>query len=245
MGEKRRGRQGRSKLDMNRFLVQVLILMQKYRPGEITFARVARHCRVPRSTLYYYFGASRVAMVDEAIRYGMSRFVQLQGNSDYTKATSWDAFERKRMRRSLRIMAKYPWVADLYFRYRGESGKFGESILMIESRYFSMMSEAWKHFHGELPDVHGIRMATYLKLGLFFGYSIDRDLWRSARGKEVRDFGLDGFGRLTRKLMVGNTRAESASALPGLARGARPAPGSTAPGTRSGSAQAEPRNGPR
>src|ERR1700681_1930063 len=96
----KRGKQGRSKLDMNRFLVQVLILMQKYRPGEVTFARVARHCRVPRSTLYYYFGASRVAMVDEAIRYGMSRFVQLSGDSDHTKAQSWDAFERKRMRRS-------------------------------------------------------------------------------------------------------------------------------------------------
>src|SRR6185503_21270861 len=98
----KQGKQGRSKLDMNRFLVQVLILMEEYRPSEITFARVARHCRVPRSTLYYYFGASRVAMVDEAIRYGMSRFVKLSGSSDFTKFPSFDAFERKRMRRSLR-----------------------------------------------------------------------------------------------------------------------------------------------
>jgi AcrR family transcriptional regulator len=213
---------------MNRFLVQVLILMQKYRPGEVTFARVARHCRVPRSTLYYYFGASRVAMVDEAIRYGMSRFVQLQGSSDYTKATSWDAFERKRMRRSLRIMAKYPWVADLYFRYRGESGKFGESILMIEDRYFAMMSEAWKHFHGVNPDPYGIRMATYLKLGLFFGYSIDRDLWRSPRGKELRDYGLDGFGSLTRRLMTGKV-----TPAPVSVRAPRSRPGLPVPASRS------------
>src|SRR3954469_3215041 len=160
------GKQGRSKLDMNRFLVQVLILMQKYRPSEVTFARVSRHCKVPRSTLYYYFGASRVAMVDEAIRYGMSRFVQLSGNADYTRFQSFEAFERKRMRRSLRVMAKYPWVVPLYFKYRhDESGKFGESIKMVEDRYFALMSDAWKHFNGVPGDMHGLRMATYMKIG--------------------------------------------------------------------------------
>jgi AcrR family transcriptional regulator len=221
----------KSKLDMNRLLVQILILMQEFRPSEITFARVARNCRVPRSTLYYYFGSSRVAMVDEAIRFGMSRFVQLQGHSDLSKSESWDEFERRRMRRSLRIMAKYPWVATLYFRYRAEGGKFGESILMIEDRYFELMNRAWRHYNGSDPDSHGVRMATYLKLGLFFGFATDRELWRSVRGKKVRDFGLDGFGELSRKLM---TAVPVSGAKPGL-RSEAPRVSATAARSRKGS----------
>src|SRR4051812_31290046 len=123
-----------AKLDMNRLLVRVLILMIRYRPGEVTFARVSRHCGVPRSTLYYYFGSSRVTMVDEAIRLGMQRFVQLQEMGELTRFASWEEFETRRMRRSLRIMAKYPWVAELFFRYRNEGGKFGESIRLIEEK---------------------------------------------------------------------------------------------------------------
>jgi AcrR family transcriptional regulator len=223
----------RGKLDMNRFLGQVLILMLQYRPNEITFARVSRHCGVPRSTLYYYFGASRVSMVDEAIRFGMQRFVQIADTGTIAKFDSWEAFEGRRMRRSLRIMSKYPWVAELYFRYRNEGGKFGESIRMIEEKYFDHMAEAWKHYHGTPADRHGVRMAAYMKIGMFFGFANDREVWRGNVGKARRESGLRSFGNLTIDLM---SRGD---------RGARSEEDSATPARRSGKAPAKPPAGPR
>jgi hypothetical protein len=191
----------KKKLDVNRLMVRVLQLMVKYRPDEITFARVSRHCAVPRATLYYYFGASRVVLVNEAIRYGMARFVHLQGNASYSRFKSWEAFEARKMRRSLRLMSKYPWVAQLYFRYRTEGGLFGESIRDIEARYFALMSEAWRHFHHSPADPHGIRIATYWKIGMFYGFSAESSLWRSEAGKEARERALQGFLGLTERAL--------------------------------------------
>jgi AcrR family transcriptional regulator len=185
----------RAKLEMNRLLVSILQLLPRYRPDELTFARIARECKVARPTLYYYFGSSRLSMLDEAIRYGMAAFVQLHSIGDCALYANWSEFETRRMERSIRVMMKYPWAADLYFRYRNDPGKLGESIRHIEQQYFGQMSRAWQHFHEKPASIPAIRFASYMKLGLFFGFANDREFWKTSGALKNRKAYLAEFSR--------------------------------------------------
>jgi AcrR family transcriptional regulator len=183
----------RRKLDLNRVQLGILKMLLDRSPEEMTFAKISKECKIPRATLYYYFGNSRSAMLEEAIRFGMQQFIQLDEFSNLEAFPNWKAFEKNRMTRSLRRYGKIPWIITLYFRYRNEPHEIGETIRRAEEKYFQQMMIAWKHFNRGVPSLPGIRFAGYLKLGFFFGFAHDHAWWNSRTNRTKRDEHLDRF----------------------------------------------------
>jgi AcrR family transcriptional regulator len=173
----------KQKLKLERVLTQIIEMMLIHHPSTITFSRVSRKTGVPRSTLYYYFGSTQEAMLVEAARFGMSAFTQLTSLSKGGRHRSWDEFQLARFRVSTQVMRKYPWAPGLYHRYRNDPGAMGDRIREAENRYVREFAEVWKKYHGRAPSEHGARLSTYLKVGLFWGLSVDPKLWYGARNR--------------------------------------------------------------
>ncbi len=172
------------KLDLDSLLTQVVGLMVRHRPEELTFSRVSRLIKVPRSTLYYYFGNSIHKMLEEAAQFGMKAFVMLYQIDKSVRYDDWRSFQRARLASVIHIIKKYPWAPDFYFRYRSDEGTIGQSIRDVEERYIQKMSEAFLRFEKTKPTLRSVRLASYMKIGLLFGFSQDSDMWF---GKDATD----------------------------------------------------------
>lgn len=181
------------KFDMDQVLTLILQLMTEHELDRITFTLVSREAKIPRSTLYYYFGNSRLKMIDEAFRLGMQIFTQLYSIADIEKYSSWRDFQLARMKESARLLFRYPWAADLYFRYRPQPGMLGETIRHSEQKYFEQFSRVWAKFNGTVAPEHAIRYTSYLKIGIFYGLSFDRGNWNHAEGKALLERYLEDF----------------------------------------------------
>lgn len=188
------------KLNVNQVLIRLIELMIRRRPEEITFAFAARHCKIPRSTLYYYFGNSRMNMLNEAIKYGMQVYVQLPQIERYRKFKTWEAFEMNRMETSLRRSLRYPWASELFFKFRNDKTELGETIRRIEGEYGMGMGKAWAYFHGKPPRPEAMRFIAYLKVGMFFGFAADQAIWKSPEARTRRKSYLRQFEKFVMEL---------------------------------------------
>lgn len=191
------------KLNMEQLLTRIVELMVRHSPRELSFSRVARLSGVSRSTLYYYFGNNRQVMVQEAVRFGMKAFVQLfQFDKDLTYP-SWEDFQEVRMRRAVRMVQRYPWAMNLYFRYRNDPGEMGTQIREIEKTYLEKVAQAWVRYQKSPPNLIALRFACYVKLGILYGFANDSLPWELDEEKGQRR--LDGIVKqltLTLKKMI-------------------------------------------
>lgn len=166
------------KLDIDKFHGKVLQLLTQRQPQELSYSALARMTGVPRSTLYYYFGKEPESLFDDAVQFGIKKFVHLyEFDNDLSRFSDWSAFQKKRLFEALVLIRKYPWAPGLYFRYRNHAGRWGQQIREVEDVYCKRIALAWENFHKRKVDPKAIRLASYLKLGLLWGIASEKEVW--------------------------------------------------------------------
>ena len=92
-----------------------------------------------------------------------------------------------RLKRALDLVKKFPWAPSLYFRYRNDAGELGEMVRAMEKRYLGEMARHWAKYHGSAPSEAGVHIASYLKLGLLFGYASEIQFWQKGSGPQQEE----------------------------------------------------------
>ncbi len=167
----------RKKLDLDALLAKIVELMLRHPPSDLSFSMISRLTKVPRSTLYYYFGSSLEKMIEEAVKFGMESFVQLVTLDKEKNFESWKSFQKTRLWSSVDLIKKYSWAPGLYFRYRNDPGPLGKRIRETENAYVHKMITVWKHYTHQNVDPRSVRLASYLKLGFLWGLGNDSTHW--------------------------------------------------------------------
>jgi hypothetical protein len=191
----------RKKLDVDHLLTGVLSHLLHHNPYKLTFSRVSKLTQVPRPTLYYYFGNSPKTLLTEAVKFGMKSFVRLQSFEKPNQHKDWESFQRARLHSVIRLVKRQPWAPALYFQYRMNAGEWGAAIREVEDDYIRKFSEAWKRYHGKLPDERAVRMGGYLKLGLLFGLALDADIWLKPGNERAIDALVEKFSELATQVV--------------------------------------------
>jgi len=164
------------KLDLDTVYQRVLNILVRTQPRDLTYSKLSRLTGVPRPTLYYYFGSSVESLVQEALRYGMKIFLQIYAVGEDAAISDWSQLQKTRMVRSLQLIRQYPWGPGLYFRYRNDQGKVGQTIRDVEHQYLLELAGLWKKVTGKAPDPSVLKLSGALKLGLFFAVSSEGGL---------------------------------------------------------------------
>ena len=122
-----------------------------------TMSDLSRSSGVTRSLLYYYFGKSRMDILNEAVRlmgeelFGLSpkkRELWMKGDVAGAICSTREVIEAS------------PHLAAFYFVHRTRLTEFGESIRRLESQYIRKLQEFFPKLSFE--DLNGL-------FGLFFG----------------------------------------------------------------------------
>ncbi len=174
----------KKKLDLDALLAKIVELLSRHHPNELSFTRVSRLTHIPRSTLYYYFGNSKEAMIEEAVKFGMENFVQLLTLNKSKDLPNWEIFQKARFHQATQFIHDYPWGPSLYFRFRNDPGKIGQRIRQIENEYVRKSKETWAAYTDSQCNLHAVRLASYLKLGLLWGLGVDAPIWYHEKGKK-------------------------------------------------------------
>lgn len=168
------------KLNLDFVFLQVLELLRSRHAEDISFSLISQKTKTPRSTLYYYFGSDKKKLIQEAVRFGMSQITRLWQFSESEikeKFKTWDEFQNWRFHRSIEIFSEFPWIVDLYFRYRKHADYIGAEIRFFEDSYLKRNAEAWSFYNKDQMPPERLRLATYIKLGILWGISQEPHLW--------------------------------------------------------------------
>ncbi len=177
----------KQKIDMDKLLTAIVGLLTRHDPQELTYSRVSRLLKVPRPTLYYYFGNSPKTMIQEAVKFSMRAFVQLYKFDEAANYRDWSDFQERRLAEAVEFVRKFPWAPLLYFRYRTNLGDWGDSVQEVEMRYLEKLGESFEKFRQSKPDPRAVRLASYLKLGFLWGLAMEPEIWLSDENRAVTD----------------------------------------------------------
>ena len=139
-----------------------------------TMSDLSRMTGVTRSLLYYYFGKSRLDILNEAIRlvgeelFGLTeKKKELWQNGDIAEAVLATRF----------VIESSPHLAAFYFVHRTRQTDFGEALRSLEIQYLKKL----KQFFPTLPedDLKGL-------FGLFFGLVFTPNLNESSIRQAVK-----------------------------------------------------------
>jgi hypothetical protein len=191
----------RKKLDVDGLLTGVLSHLLHHSPYKLTFSRVSKLTKVPRPTLYYYFGNSPKNLLSEAVKFGMKSFVRLQSLEKPTEHADWSSFQKDRLRAVIKLVKRQPWAPALYFQYRMNAGEWGAAIREVEDDYVQKFSDAWKRYFGNTPDERAVRMSGYIKLGLLFGLALDSEIWLKPGNEKAIEELIEKFSELTTQVI--------------------------------------------
>jgi AcrR family transcriptional regulator len=161
------GTKQRFDLDVTR--TKIIELLLRHDPRDLNFSKVSRFLKIPRSTLYYYFGNRFDNLLQDAVKFGVDQFLQTEHLKKYTSYSSWEEFQRQRLENSLDIVKAFPWAPLLYIRFRVDPGPLGESVMESERRYLKEYRKICKHFCGREPNINNERIVAGLKVGLMWG----------------------------------------------------------------------------
>lgn len=178
---------------MDQLLIQILNLLMRHPPEKVTFSLVSRITKVPRPTLYYYFGKSAKTMLDEAARFGMRALTQYYLFDQQKTYKTWNEFQRSRLAEAMELVKEFPWAPMVYFQYRAKAGEWTETIRSVEDKYCEEMAKAWEKYHGKKPDLEAIRLASYLKLGVLWGFALESELWLNPPDEKALDLVINAL----------------------------------------------------
>ncbi len=187
----------KKRLDLDTLLLNIIRLMERHDPQELTFSKVSRLAGVPRSTLYYYFGNDKETMFVEAVRHGLKIFFGVFDEGLPRKAGDWESYQTELFGNAVRIVKEYPWVPLFYFRFYGYPGKIGATVKEFQDAYIKNFGSRWKALTGQSADPMNVKLLAGLKAGLLFTLSVDRE--SKARSDEVVQMAV----KLSRSLLEG------------------------------------------
>jgi hypothetical protein len=166
------------KLDLEEINTKIVDMLNRHSPLDLTFSKVSRWTKVPRSTLYYYYGNSREKMILAAVSAAVKDFLVLGGASNFSKFDTWFDLQFHLLSKASKLVDRFPWAPELYYRFRLDPSYIGQAVRDIEEKYFFERTQGWNYFYpDQKPDWIAVRMASVMKLGLLYGFQIDNELW--------------------------------------------------------------------
>jgi len=181
------------KLALDQLNAKIVDMLNRHSPMDLTFSKVSRWTSVPRSTLYYYYGNSREKMIQASVIAAVTDFLGLQSRRPITDFNDWISYQSYLLEKAARLIERYPWAPELYFRFRTDPNYIGQAVRDIEEKYFMERFQGWEYFHpNEKPEWEAMRMVAVLKLGMLYIFQIDSDLWAGEthvkkRGKMIEE----------------------------------------------------------
>ncbi len=182
MADRKEQKVSKTSFSFERTHVRVLELLLARNAADISYSMVARATKSPRSTLYYYFGKDISALLQESVRFGMKQFVRLwtvESIDLLKKYPTWDSLQNERLSQAVALVAKFPYIPGLYFRYRHDEGVIGKEVRHYESEYLVQMQKIWRLYHQKPLDVKAFRLLTYARIGILWGFSQEANLWKN------------------------------------------------------------------
>ncbi|HVJ66271.1 MAG TPA: TetR/AcrR family transcriptional regulator [Bdellovibrionota bacterium] len=162
------------KVTIEEALVQVVKLFLVHPPYKLTYSKISRVTKIPRSTLYYYFGSKVESLLTEAVRHSLKLFLHLDSLDDALKKNrSWDEFQENRLLQAMQQVQGSPWAPRVYMLFRDDPGAIGKAAREVETTYLKQMAKAWKYYHPREPMNEDLEIvANALKMGLLWGLSV-------------------------------------------------------------------------
>lgn len=133
------------------FAVCNAILKMEVEKGHLkwTLSEISRESGITRSLIYYYFGKEKPKALEEATKFIISQFF----NIERTKSMGI----RERLRQVLKDVRKMPYLFVFYFLEKNNGGEIGELIKGAEKLLLVAMKK-------EFPDLSDIEiLEIYLK----------------------------------------------------------------------------------
>lgn len=163
----------RKRINLERLLLDTVKIVTKHPPQTLTYSKLSRLLKVPRSTLYYYFGKDIYNLLNEAARFAMKKFTVLDKLQDYRSYPTWKDYQLARLLRGVELVQKNPWAPRMYFRYRDDQSSIGQTVRKAEKDYLYFMREVWMSYHkGKAPNEENEFLGASLKLGFLWGISV-------------------------------------------------------------------------
>jgi AcrR family transcriptional regulator len=162
------------KLTIEEALVQVVKLFLVHPPYKLTFSKISRVTKIPRSTLYYYFGSKVESLLTEAVRHSLKIFLHLGSLDDELKKFSkWEDMQTHRLVSAMEQVKNSPWAPRVYMLFRDDHGPIGKAAREVEADYLKQMAKCWKYYHPRDPMNENLEVvANALKMGLLWGISV-------------------------------------------------------------------------
>ncbi len=187
----------RKRINLDKLLLDTVKIVTKHPPQTLTYSKLSRFLKVPRSTLYYYFGKDVYNLMNESARFAMKKFTVLDKLNDYRSYPTWKDYQVARLQRAIELIHKNPWAPRMFFRYRDDQSSIGQTIRKAERDYLYFLREVWMHFHkNKAPKEENEFLSASLKLGYLWGISIGVS---PSLGKPLPN-SVSGYDKLNDKL---------------------------------------------
>jgi AcrR family transcriptional regulator len=170
----------RKKLDLNPIYDQVSQLLLVKNPEQISFSMVAQKTKVPRTTLYYYFGSDVQALILQSVRHTLGSFLQiLESDGDLKKETfdSWDQLQTARFLRAIKTVLAFPTGLKLYLRYCDQPSSVGHEVRHLQDQYLKATAQNWTQFNDSGLKPSQIHLLAQLKVGILWGLTGKQNTW--------------------------------------------------------------------
>ena len=119
---------------MEEALIKVVKLFLVHPPYKLTYSKISRVTKIPRSTLYYYFGSKVESLLTEAVRYAVKVFLRLETLDDEIKRFStWRELQVHRLVAAMGQVEAAPWAPRIYVLFREDPGVIGIAAREVDT----------------------------------------------------------------------------------------------------------------
>lgn len=155
-----------------------------FRKGHLkwTMSELSRKSSITRSLIYYHFGRSKSAILQEAVRVIGEELIGVEAERMETwKSGDW----ARAVTRSRHMMDESPSLLNFYLLHRSRPTEVGESIRALEGDYIKKLQVLFPHL--SKPAHHAL-------FAFFWGVTFAPDV-----DNEALEIALEALKKLTRK----------------------------------------------
>lgn len=159
-----------------------------FRKGHLkwTMSELSRKSGITRSLIYYHFGRSKIAILQEAVRVIGEQLIGV----DAERMEQWRTGDwTKALIRSRQLTHESPSLINFYFLHRGRPTEIGESLRQLEGEYYKKLAVLF-------PDLD--KMAHQAMFAFFWGVTFAPDVEQAAI-----EIAVKSLKALTRKKSLG------------------------------------------
>lgn len=140
-----------------------------FRKGHLkwTMSELSRKSGITRSLIYYHFGRSKIAILQEAVRVIGEQLIGV----DAERMEQWRTGDwTKALIRSRHLTQESPSLINFYFLHRSRPTEVGESLRKLEEEYFKKLAVLFPHLD---KTAHKALFAFFW--GVTFAPDVDTD----------------------------------------------------------------------